>query len=183
MEEYYEKLTANQILIKLGRYAFNEKINSLQIYSRELLDDKLDVLKPTYKPWELDSFLYLILYSNENYTQYTIPSKQWSKDFIKIMQNIRLNTDNVINENSDLNGILMPIILQQVDDQNRTFFFEMYRANYILTSSEIQSTFEELFNVSYKEISDLCFIFFHLFKYLTPAKALLNVLDELLFNT
>lgn len=178
MEEYYEKLTANQMLIKLGRYAFNEKINSLQIYSRALLDDRLDVLKPTYKPWELDSFLYLILYSNENYTQYTIPSKQWNKDFIKIMQNIRFNTDNVINESSDLNGILMPINLQQVDDQNRTFFFEMYRANYVLTREEIKGTFEKLFYVSYEEISDLCFILFHLFKYSTPVEALLSVLDK-----
>lgn len=178
MEKYYEKLTANQILVKLNRYPFVEKINSLQLLSRKLLDDELDVLKPTYKPWELDSFLYLILHSNEKFTPNNIHSKQWNKDFYKIMQNIRFNNDNVINDKSDLNGILMPIILQQIDDQNRTLFFEMYRANYIFACAEIKDTFEKLFNTSYEEISDLCFILFHLFKYLTPESAFISIFNK-----
>lgn len=178
MVKYNEKLTTNQILVKLGRYPFYEKINSLQILSRKLLDDELDILKPTYKPWELDSFLYLILHSKEKYTPYHIPSKQWNKDFSKIMQNIRFNTDNVINDKSDLDAILTTINLQQIDDQKRRLFFEMYRADYIFNCTEIKNTFEKLFKTSYEEISDLCFILFQMFKYEIPKIAFLSVFKK-----
>lgn len=160
----YKNLSVNEILKKLNRYSFDDKINSLRDFSKEILINGKQIVKNEILPWELDSFLYLILYSNEKNIQHHIPSKQWTKDFTNILNSIRMDTDNTININSGIEDIYNTYSLQQIDYQTREIYFEIYRANYVFNCKEMKKLFRDNFKTTYSQIANLCFLLYYLLK-------------------
>lgn len=163
----FQKLTHNEILIKLGRYPISEKLNILQKHSCALISEGgLNIhRKNIIFPWELDTFLLLAINSNNNHTPLDFASKQGSKDFVNIINSIKHGLDPFKSESENVVGEILTLIgMQQFPFQEDTFI-KIYRYSFIFDETSIKEAFIKKFGCSYGELADFAYFIYFLMKY------------------
>lgn len=158
-EEYYQKLSANDILVRLARYPMEERLCSFMKDSSEFVKNGYSTDKALnenkLQPWEMETFLLFCILANNKVTKKHLQSKEGIREKYNILLNIRNGLEPWEKDSyqASLDRILLAIANQQFPIQHYHIWMNSYRFSFLFNfNSCFESLFLQKFHVPYDEI-------------------------------